>query len=126
MVPGQILAFGWGQKDTEHVTVRCKGSIFLEVACTKAHPADSPVVLVMQSPGGRLNVARVTDMAIELQNAGTGVQSGSRAKSPSATSDIAFEDPGDCKGLSGKRDMKLRCPSPTNHDDVVPWYAKFM
>lgn len=42
-------------------------------------------------------------------------------------SEIVYDSPdGECKGVSGKRDVKLPWPSPVNHDDVLPWHVKLM
>ena len=80
----------------------------------------------MASPGGRQDVARVTAKAAGSDSVGSGVQSGTHPTSAGASSDTAYDDPGDFKGIMGKRDMKLPWPSPSNHDDVLPWHAKFM
>ena len=57
-----------------------------------------------------------------------GIKTGSHVRGTSASPDIPYEDPdhGDYKGHTGKRDLKLPYPAPTNHDDVLPWHVKLM
>ena len=54
-----------------------------------------------------------------------GIKTGSHVRDTSASSGIPFDDAdnGYYKGHTGKRELKLPWPAPTNHDDVLPWQS---
>ena len=119
VVSGQILSAGWGPQDTEHFTVKEKGSIKLTPPTLCAHAVGSPVTLIMLSPGGRLGLAG------SMAGSGGLHPAASRARSPCpASSDIPFDDPAGDTSSPHNRSLKLPSPLPPNHHDVLPWHVK--